>query len=210
MHASQLLDFPIPAGALMMAKEDVEQPFGQVSWRSQAFNVGRRCIPYGRELLQERKQPLAILAEDFFLHYEHVAERTLVAVQYGIRILPVVRVILAKDLVHEAEIADSQVIVACIMLDQRMIPPHGFNIVDGRGNDIPADHLALDGFIIQAIPPCSGLVDEVVHDFTVVVGLVGYVAEIEVATVVTESVVIGIDVFPSPILRSELAIHGIE
>ena len=150
------------------------------------------------------------MAEDFFLHYEHVAERTLVAVQYGVCILPVVRVILAKDLIHEAEVADSQVIVACIMLDQRMIPPHGFNIVDGRGNDIPSDHLALDGFIIQAIPPCSGLVDEVVHDFAIVVGLVGYVAEIEVATVVTESVVIGIDVFPSPILRSELAIHGIE
>ena len=83
------------------------------------------------------------------------------------------------------------------------------DIVHRRGDDIPAFHGLGDAVVVDAILGNGLRSDGGIHDFTVAVLPVGSIREIEVATVVAETVIVGIGVLPSPVLGGELAVHRV-
>ena len=85
-----------------------------------------------------------------------------------------------------------------------------FEIAEWRGDDVILLHHVGDVFVIQAILLCRGGIDVVVHDFAVGIFLMRSVREVEVTAVMAETVVVGVDVFPSPILRGQFAVTWVE
>lgn len=82
-------------------------------------------------------------------------------------------------------------------------------VIKRRGDNIPAVY-GLDNISIVDAVFLNGLtIDIGINDFTVVVFLMRSVGEIEVASVVTETVVVGVFVFPSPVLCGQFALTRI-
>ena len=194
-----------------MQQVDVEQTFGQMTRRTQGLLAVRAVVRVFIELLKNGEHPFAIVEEDLPLHNEHVAEAGFVAVEERLCVLLVVGIHAAQDLV-----ATLQIIVmqqgsgfpqrawSAVLIDDF------FEIAEWRGDDVILLHHAGDVFVIQAILLCRGGIDVVVHDFAVGIFLMRSVREVEVTAVMAETVVVGVDVFPSPILRGQFAVTWVE
>ena len=194
-----------------MQQVDVEQTFGQMTRRTQGLLAVRAVVGVFIELLKNGEHPFAIVEEDLLLHDEHVAEAGFVAVEERLCILLVVGIHAAQDLV-----ATLQIIVmqqgsgfpqrawSAVLIDDF------FEIAEWRGDDVILLHHVGDVFVIQAILLCRGGIDVVVHDFAVGIFLMRSVREVEVTAVMAETVVVGVDVFPSPILRGQFAVTWVE
>ena len=194
-----------------MQQVDVEQTLGQMAWRTQGFLAVRAVVGVFIELFENGEHPFAIVEEDLPLHNEHVAEAGFVAVEERLCVLLVVGIHAAQDLV-----ATLQIIVmqqgsgfpqrawSAVLIDDF------FEIAEWRGDDVILLHHVGDVFVIQAILLCRGGIDVVVHDFAVGIFLMRSVREVEVTAVMAETVVVGVDVFPSPILRGQFAVTWVE
>ena len=194
-----------------MQQVDVEQTFGQMTRRTQGLLAVRAVVRVFIELLKNGEHPFAIVEEDLPLHNEHVAEAGFVAVEERLCVLLVVGIHAAQDLV-----ATLQIIVmqqgsgfpqrawSAVLIDDF------FEIAERCGDDIILLHHVGDVFVIQAILLCRGGIDVVVHDFAVGIFLMRSVREVEVTAVMAETVVVGVDVFPSPILRGQFAVTWVE
>ena len=77
------------------------------------------------------------------------------------------------------------------------------------GDDIVLANYLLDVFIIEPIFFRGSGVDVVIHDFAERVFFMHGFGKIEIAAIMAESVVVGINVLPSPILRGQFAIAWI-
>ena len=76
-------------------------------------------------------------------------------------------------------------------------------------NDVKIRNSGTNSGVVEEILPLSFSVETLVHYFAIDILLMSLWVEIEITTVMTEANIIGINVFPSPILRCQFAIHCI-
>ncbi len=209
VHALQLLDLPIRAGALLVRDENVQQSFGKVADGARGLHVHLAEIRGAREFVKQREQPLVVFEEDLLLHDEHVAERRLAAIEHGIGIGFVIGVARAQNVVHVAQVLQTQMLVGVPVLLEIRESADAAHVVQRRGDHIPAFHGLRDRIVSDAVFRDRAIVDVRIDDFAVIVLLMHGVGEIEIATVVAEAVVVGVFVLPRPILRGQLAIARI-
>ena len=185
-----------------MQQVDVEQTFGQMTRRTQGLLAVRAVVGVFIELLKNGEHPFAIVEEDLLLHNEHVAEAGFVAVEERLCVLLVVGIHAAQDLV-----ATLQIIVmqqgsgfpqrawSAVLIDDF------FEITEWRGDDVILLHHFGNALVIQSILLCRIGINVIINDFTECVFFVWGLREIEVTTVMTESIVVCVNVLPRPILR---------
>ena len=211
VHALQLLELPVGSDALVMHEIDIQQAFGKMAWRTQCFLAVRAVIGVLVEFLKDREHPLAVVKEDFLLHDEHVAEACLVAVEETLRILLIIRIHGAQNLITALQIVIvqqgsglPQSAWASILVDDYI------QIAERCGDDVILFDHAGDVLIIQTVLLLSLGVDIIIHNFTKGIFLMRCFGEIKITAVMAEAVVVGIDVFPCPVLRGQFAIAWIE
>ena len=178
--------------------------------RAQGFPAVVAVVGVPVEFLKDWEHPGAIVEEDFPLHDEHVAEAGFVALEEGLRILLVIGVHAAQDLIATLQII---IVKQGSSLPQCTRSPMLVNdflkIAEGCGDNIVLlDHFG-DVGIVETIFSCGFRIDIVIHDFAIRILLMRGFGEIEVPAVMAETVVIGVDVLPCPVLRSEFAIAWI-
>ena len=88
-------------------------------------------------------------------------------------------------------------------------PTNTTGVIKRRGDNVPSIYRFGDIAIVDAILFNGLTVDIGIDDFAIVVFLMRGIGEIELASVVAETVVVGILVFPSPVLRGQFAVTGI-
>ena len=76
-----------------------------------------------------------------------------------------------------------------------------FEIAEWRGDDVILLHHFGNALVIQSILLCRIGINVIINDFTECVFFVWGLREIEVTTVMTESIVVCVNVLPRPILR---------
>ena len=182
-----------------------------MSRRAKGFFAVCTVIGLLIEFLENGEQPRAVVEEDILPHDEHVAEACRVTFKEGVRVLPIVRVHLAQNMITALQI---------VVVQQGGGFPQGpwcavlvddfLEIAERRGDYV----ILLDGFrdgcIVQTVFLCGFGIDIVVHDLTEWVLLMLGFGEIEIATIVAEAIVVGIDVFPCPVLCGQLAVTWVE
>ena len=75
------------------------------------------------------------------------------------------------------------------------------NVVQRRGDDVPAIHGTRDRIIVDTVFGERVIIDIRIDNLSVIVFFVRSIGEIEVPAVVAEAVIVSILVFPSPVLR---------
>ena len=185
-----------------MQQVDVEQTFGQMAWRTQGFLAVRAIIGFLVEFLKDREHPFTIIEEDFLLHDEHIAEARLVAIEEILRILLIIRIHGAQNLITALQIVIvqqgsglPQCARSAVLIDDF------FEIAEWRGDDVILLHHVGDALVIQSILLCRIGIDVVINDFAECVFLVRGLREVKVTTVMAESIVVCVNVLPCPLLR---------
>ena len=82
-------------------------------------------------------------------------------------------------------------------------------VLSFRRDDVIAFNRFENSLVIEPVALLGLAVNVAVKDHAPGVLLVPHIGKIEVATVVTETVILGIDILPSPILRRKFAIHRV-
>ena len=116
MHALQSLDLPMRAGALLVRNEDVEQPFRKMPHRTCGLHVHFAEIGCRSELIKQWEQPFVVFEENVFLHNEHIAECRSSTVEHGVGIHSVVGMAHAQNVIHVAQVLQTQVLVGIPVL----------------------------------------------------------------------------------------------
>ena len=83
-------------------------------------------------------------------------------------------------------------------------------ITEWSGDDVVLANYSLNVCIVKSILFRGFGVDVIIHDLAIWVLFVGSVGEIKISAIMAETVVIGVDVLPCPVLCSEFAIAWIE
>ena len=116
MHALQSLDLPMRTGTLLVRNEDVEQPFRKMPHRTCGLHVHSAEISSFGKLIEQREQPLVVFEENVFLHNEHIAECRSSTVEHGVGIHSVVGMAHAQNVIHVAQVLQTQVLVGIPVL----------------------------------------------------------------------------------------------
>ena len=161
------------------------------------------------KLIQQGEQPFVVLEENILLHDKHVAESCSMAIQHRISIRFVIRMTCAQNVVHVTQILEAKMPIRIPMLLEIRKPTNTTGVIKRRGDNVPSIYRFGDIAIVDAILFNGLTVDIGIDDFAIVVFLMRGIGEIEVASVVAETVVVGILVFPSPVLRGQFAVTGI-
>ena len=88
-------------------------------------------------------------------------------------------------------------------------PADTTGVVKRRGDNVPAIYRFGDIHIVDTVFFNGLTIDIGVDDLAIVIFLMRSVGEIEVASVVAETVVVGVLIFPSPVLRCQFAVARI-
>ena len=122
----------------------------------------------------------------------------------------VIRVHLAQDVIHVPQVTQVELRRMLVDIDGGAVALDNLaQVAPAGGHHVGTGDRLLDGFVIEAVPLDAGGIDVIIDDLAVRVLLVLNAREVEVAAVMAESVIIGINVLPRPILRGQLAIHRI-
>lgn len=194
----------------MVHEIDIQQAFGKMSRRTQCFLAVRAITGFLVEFLKDWEHPFTIIEEDFLLHDEHIAEARLVAIEEILRILLIIRIHGAQNLITALQIVIvqqgrglPQSAWASILVDDFV------QIAERCGDDVILFNHAGDVLIVQTVLLLSLGVDIIIHDFAERVFFMHGFGKIEIAAIMAESVVVGINVLPSPVLRGQFAIAWI-
>ena len=161
------------------------------------------------KLIQQGEQPFVVLEENILPHDKHVAESCSMAIQHRISIRFVIRMTRAQNVVHVTQILEAKMPIRIPMLLEIRKPTNTTGVIKRRGDNVPSIYHFGDIAIVDTVFLNGLTVDIGIDDFAIVVFLMRGIGEIEVASVVAETVVVGILVFPSPVLRGQLAVTGI-
>ena len=108
------------------------------------------------------------------------------------------------------EVLEVELLCGLVLLERGVVIAGEFaQVLDlGRYDVIALDGLG-DGGIVEAIAGLRGGIDAAVDDLAPLVLLAALLGKVEVAAIVAEAVVVCLDVLPCPVLRGELAVHGV-
>ena len=198
VHALQSLDLPMRAGALLVRDEDVEQPFRKMPHRTGGLHVHSAEIGGGCEFVEQREQPFVVFEEDVLPHDEHVAECRGSPIEHGIGVHLVVGMARAQNVIHVAQVLQTQVLVGIPMLLEIRESADAANVIQRRGDDVPTVHGTSDRIIVDTVFGERVIIDIRVDDLAVIVLFVRSIGEIEVPAVVAEAVIVGVLRFSRP------------
>ena len=201
MHALQSLDLPMRTGTLLVRYEDVEQPFRKMPHRTCGLHVHSAEIGCRSELIKQWEQPFVVFEEDVLPHDEHVAECRGSPIEHGIGVHLVVGMARAQNVIHVAQVLQTQVLVGIPMLFEIRESADAANVIQRRGDDVPTVHGTSDRIIVDTVFGERVIIDIRIDNLSVIVLFVRSIGEIEVPAVVAEAVIVSILVFPGPVLR---------
>ena len=212
VDALQLLGLPSSAltGAHSVQVPHVEEALGQVPRRTHRFAAVGGHVRLAHKLVQHWEEEVAVGREDLPAHDVHVAEAGALAREKRFEVLRVIR----EETTHDCHATGKVLGVerrrgGIVLAWGREVPREVPQTLEAGRDHVVALDAGADVGVIQAIAPDGVIVDEVVHDLAVGVLLVDGVGEVEVATIVTEANIGRAGVLPRPVLRRELAVHGI-
>ena len=127
------------------------------------------------------------------------------------RIFFVFRMTGDKDIDDFVQVFHKQAIRRVVLRPNRSPFAHvRANILHRGGNHIELLDDITNGSVIKSILALRADINVVVHHLAIDVLLVGSLGEVKIAAVMAKTDVFGINVFPCPILRGQLTIHGVQ
>lgn len=158
-----------------------------MSHRTGGLHIHFAEISGGCEFVEQREQPFVVFEEDFLPHDEHIAERRGTPTEHGVGIHFVIGMTCAQNVIHVAQILQSQMPIGVPMLLEIRESADSSNVVQRRGDDVPAVHCARDRIVVDTVFGERVVVDIRVDDFAVIVFLMRGVGEIEIPAVMGRS-----------------------